>query len=107
VLVVVVVEEGAGVEDVGRATCEKGEVGSEDVVDSAAEDAEDCEGGVERGEGVIGSGGVDLAAAAHAGEGVEHAGAAKAYQPDKNDLNDRRIIPEKVRTFCAFGDLGV
>ena len=103
----VVVQEGAGVEDVGGATCEKGEVGSEYVVDAAAEDAEDCEGGVERGEGVIGSGGVDLAAATHAGEGVEHAGAAKAHQPDKNDLNDRRIVPEKVKTFCVFGNLGV
>lgn len=52
-LVVVVVEEGAGVEDVGGATCEECEVGSEDVVDAAAEDAEDGEGCVEGGEGVV------------------------------------------------------
>ena len=107
VLVVVVVQEGAGVEDVGGATCEEGEVGSEDVVDAAAEDTEDCEGGVEGGEGVIGNGVLELAAATHAGEGIEHAGAAKAYQPHKNDLNDRRIVPEKVKTFCALRNLGV
>lgn len=53
VLVVVVVEEGTGVEDVGGATCEESEVGSEDVIDAAAEDAEDGEGGVEGGEGVV------------------------------------------------------
>ena len=78
VLVVVVVEEGTGVEDIGGAACEEGEVGSEDVVDAAAEDAEDGKGGVECGEGVVGGGGLDLAAATHPGEGVEHAGAAEA-----------------------------
>lgn len=38
---------------------------------------------------------VDLTAAAHAGEGVEHAGAAEADEPDKAHLNQRRIVTEE------------
>lgn len=52
-MLVVVVEEGAGVEDVGGAAGHEGEFGAEDVVDAAAEDAEDGEGGVECGVGVV------------------------------------------------------
>jgi len=65
--VVVVVEEGSGVEDVRRATGEECKAGTEDVVDSAAEDSENCEGGVESGVGVIGGGVVDLTSTAHSG----------------------------------------
>lgn len=85
----VVVEEGTGVEDVGGATGEEGEVGAEDVVDATAEDAEDGEGGVESSEGVVGGCGIDLATASHAGEGVEHAGAAKTDETNKHDLHER------------------
>lgn len=42
----VVVEERAGVEDVGGAAGDEGEAGTEDVVDAAADYAEDGEGGV-------------------------------------------------------------
>lgn len=66
VLVMVVVEERAGVEDVGGAACEKGKVGTEDVVDATAENAEDSEGGVEGGVGVVGGGVIDLATTTHA-----------------------------------------
>lgn len=86
-LVVVVVEKGAGVEDIGRTPTEQGELRAQDVVDPAAENAEDGEGGVEGGVGVVGCGVVDLASAAHAGEGVEHAGAAETDESDQDDLN--------------------
>lgn len=65
VVVVIVVEEGGCVEDIGGTTCEKGEVGSEDVVDAAAEDAEYGEGGVEGSEGVVGGSVVHLASTTH------------------------------------------
>lgn len=61
----IVVEEGGCVEDIGGTTCEKGEVGSEDVVDAAAEDAEYGEGGVEGSEGVVGGSVVHLASTTH------------------------------------------
>lgn len=85
----VVVEEGTGVEDIGRATCEEGQMGSEDVVDATAEDAKNGEGGVKSSVSVVGGGGVHLAAAAHAGECIEHTRAAKADYPNKNNLNQR------------------
>ena len=40
-------------------------MGSEDVVDAAAEDAEDGEGGVEGSEGVVGGSVVHLASTTH------------------------------------------
>ena len=77
---VVVVEKGGCIEHIGGATCQEGEVGSEDVVDSAAEDARDCKGCVESGEGVVGGGVVDLASTTHPGEGIEHAGTTETNQ---------------------------
>lgn len=65
--VVVVVEEGSGVEDVCGAAGEEGESGTKDVVDSAAENAEDGEGGVESGVGIIRGGVVNLTTTTHAG----------------------------------------
>lgn len=65
---------------------------AEDVVDSAAENAEDGEASVEGGVGVVGGGVVDLTAAAHAGEGVEHAGAAETDDSDEGDLEKRGIV---------------
>ena len=94
VLVVVVVEEWAGVEDVGGAGGEESEAGAEDVVDAATEDAEDGEGGIEGGGGVVRGGRIDLASAAHAGEGVEHARAAETDQSDQTHLDKRRVVPE-------------
>ena len=66
VLVMIVVEERASVEDVGGAACEKGEVGPEYIVDATAEDAEESEGGEEGGVSVVSSGVVDLTATTHA-----------------------------------------
>ena len=66
VLVMVVIEERASVEDIGGATCGKGEMGSEDVVDTTTEDSEDSEGGVECGVGVVCGCVVDLATTTHA-----------------------------------------
>ena len=94
VLLVVVVEEWAGVEDVGGAGGEEGKAGAEDVVDAAAEDAEDSEGGEEGGGGVVGGSRIDPASAAHAGEGVVHARAAETDQSDETHLNKRRVVPE-------------
>ena len=54
------------------------------VVDGTAEDAEVGEGGVEGG---VGSIMFDLAVADHAGEGVEHARAAEAHQPNEAYLD--------------------
>lgn len=65
--VVVVVEEGSGIEDVGGTAGEESEPGTKDVVDTAAEDTEDCEGGVESGIGVVCGGMVNLTTTAHAG----------------------------------------
>ena len=112
VVEMVVVEERAGVEDVGGAAGEEGEAGAEDVVDSAAENPEDGEGGVQGGVGVVGGGGVDLPAAAHAGEGVEHSRTAETYQSDQADLNQRRVVsenrfsgrPRRRRGFFVFSE---
>lgn len=93
-MVVIVVKERAGVEDVSQASREKRQMGSEDVVDSAAEDSEDGEGGVECDEGVVGSRRVDLTTATHAGESVEHSRTAKADQSDKDYLDQRRVVSE-------------
>lgn len=95
VVVVVVVEERASVEDVGGAASGEGEAWPEDVVDSTTEDAKDSEGRVESGVGVIGSRVVDLTAAAHTGESVEHAGTAKADKPDEAHLNQRGIVTKQ------------
>lgn len=78
----IVVEESAGIEDVGAATGGESEARAEDAVDSAAEDAEYGEGGVKGSVGVVSGGGVHLSTTAHAGEGVEHAGATKADKPN-------------------------
>lgn len=64
-MVMIVIEEGTCVEDIGGTTYEECEVGSKDVVDGAAEDAGDRESGVESGEGVVGSSVVHLASTTH------------------------------------------
>lgn len=94
VWVAVVVEEGGGVEDVGGAGGGEGEAGPEDVVDSATEDAGDCEGGVEGGQGVVRRGGVHLPATAHPRQRVEHSRAAEAHHADQDHLDQRRVVPE-------------
>lgn len=70
-------------------------MGSEDVVNCAAENAEDREGGVKGGEGIVRGGVVDLAAATHAGESIEHAGTTETNQADKNDLGEWGIVSER------------
>lgn len=95
--VVVVVEEGGGVERVGEGAGEEGDARAEEVVGGAAEDAEDGEAGVEGGVGVVGGGVVQLPAAAEPGQGVEHARAAEAHQPDQGHLHQRRVVPQLPR----------
>ena len=87
VLVVVVVKERAGVEDVGWATSEEGEVGAEDVVDATTQDAEDGEGGVKGDVRIIGGGGIHLPTSPHPGKGIEHAWTSEVYQANQTDLN--------------------
>lgn len=89
----VIVEEGPRVEDIGGTACEEGYVGSEDIVNGAAEDAENSEGGVKGGERVVGDGGVDLTTTSHSREGIEHTGTAETDQTDENDLDKWRIVP--------------
>lgn len=60
VVVMVVIEEAAGVENVGGAASKEGEAGAEDVVDPAAEDPKDSEGGVEGGVRIVCRGGIHL-----------------------------------------------
>ena len=93
--VVVVVEEGAGVERVGEGAQQERDARAEEVVRGAAEDAEDGEAGVEGGVGVVGGVVVDLAAAAEAGERVEHARAAEADEAQQGHLRQRRVVPEE------------
>ena len=65
--------ERVGVEDVGSASGEEGEVRAKDVVDATTQDSEDGEGGVEGSVGIISGGDVHLPTSPHPGEGVEHA----------------------------------
>jgi hypothetical protein len=81
---VVVIEKRAGVEDVGRAGGDESAAGAEDIVDSTAEDAEDGESGVQSGVGVVCCIVIHLAAAAHAGERVEHPRPAETHKPIKH-----------------------
>lgn len=79
-------------------------MGSEDVVDSTAEDSEDGEGRVESDEGVVGSRWVDLTATSHAGESIEHSWTAKTDKPNEDYLDQRRVVSENRFSwhfFCA------
>ena len=108
-MAVVVVEEGAGVEGVGRATGEESELGTQEIEGGAAEDTGDGEGGVKGGVGVVGGGVVDLAATAHSGKRVEHAGAAEADEAHENHLRQRGIEPgafARRRDRCSFSGSG-
>ena len=89
----VVVDEGTRVEDIGGTACEDGYVRSEDIVDGAAEDAEDSEGRVKGSERVVGDSGVDLTTTSHSRERIEHAGTAEADQTNEDDLDKWRIVP--------------
>ena len=91
--VVLVVEEGAGVEWVGERAQHQRRARAKEVLRAAAEDGEDGEAGVERRVGLVGRGGVDLVAAAQAGQRVEHAGAAEADEPQQGHLRQRRVVP--------------
>ena len=102
VLVMVVVEERAGIEDVGGAACEKGKVGTEYVVDATTQDAKESEAGEEGGVGVVSGGVVDLAATTHAWEGIVHAGTTEADKAYEADLNERWVVPE-----LGFGGEGL
>lgn len=68
-------------------------MGSKDIVNGAAEDAENSEGGVKGGERVVGDGGVDLTTSSHSREGIEHSRTAEADQTNEDDLDKWRIVP--------------
>ena len=69
-------------------------MGAEDVVDATTQDAEDGEGGVEGGIGVIVSGSIHLPTSPHPGEGVEHAWTSEVYQANQTDPNQWGIVSE-------------
>ena len=76
----IVIEEGASVENVSDAAGEEGETRAKDVVYAAADDAEYCKSGVEGGGSVISNCCIHLASTSHTTKGIEHTRAAKANQ---------------------------
>ncbi|TKW55711.1 hypothetical protein CTA1_9858 [Colletotrichum tanaceti] len=94
VLVVGVGEEGGGVDAVAEAAEAEGQAQAEAVGKGAGEEGGDGKGGVEGRVGVVGGLCRDLAAAAEAAEGVEHAGAQEADEGDHEELDAGRGVPE-------------
>ena len=59
-------------------------------MDGSGQETKDGETGIEGDVGVLADLGVDLTTSTERVEGVEHAGAAEAYEADGNDLSQRR-----------------
>lgn len=79
IVVVVIVQERACIENIGGAASSKGPSGSKDVINASTKDSKYGKGGVESGVGVVSGCWIKLPPASHAREGVEHAWAAEAY----------------------------
>ena len=94
ILGVRVAQEGRGVNAVAQATDGEGRAETETVGKGSSEEADDGKGAVEGDTGVVLSGGIDLATAAEASEGVVHAGAEEADDGDHEQLDLGRGVPE-------------
>ncbi|MCO5570745.1 hypothetical protein L7F22_024473 [Adiantum nelumboides] len=89
---VVVVKEGAHIEDVEGTAEEEGFVRAEKVVDATTQEAKDSKRCVEGGQAVVSGFRILLAAGAHAIDSIEHAGAAEADEADEGDLKKGSVI---------------
>lgn len=91
----VVAKKGAHVDGVANATKGQGGADAQLVGEGAGEEADDGEGRVESGVGVVVCGRVQLAAAAHSVDGIEHARAHEAHEGDDEQLDRGRGIPRE------------
>lgn len=94
ILVMGVGEEGGDVDGVADAAERERHAHTEDVGDGAGEEGDDGEGRVQGRVGLGGGADVGQAHAAHAAEGVEHAGAQEADHGDHEELGARRGVPD-------------
>lgn len=65
---------------------------------------DNSKGGVKSNVGIVGSVGVDLSAASHTAQGVEHAWAEETDKCNNDQLRERRSIPRQ-RVFANMGRL--
>lgn len=90
--VMIVIQIRTHIQDVERAAKEEGFVRTKEVIDSAAQEAEDSEGGVEGGVSIVGSVRVYLATGTHAIYSIEHAWTAEADEANERDLEQGSVV---------------